>query len=340
MDNNHDYKNLPNDKTSTRERIIALKEIFEKMQYQKLGISMEEIQAELSNNYEMDPNRKTLYKDIEMINEMFEFCIEYDNKLKKYVNKDKRKLKIEDIEIITNALISSRFISKEDTRDIINRFHNKLGYKKQNIIGLDHRVKHHNDELYEVITLIDKAIKENLKIKFDYYKLDSDMKPYCAMCNCIVNPLAHVWYEDLYFLLGNYKDQKISHYRIDRIKNIEITAEKRKPIYQIIGKHDDFNISEYVSKLAGMSSGNETIIEVRVKKEVLGKVYDRFGNRMRLIEICNDWTLLHITVIHNKDLIRWILMLGDGIEVIHPINIRMNLISAIENINLLYKKNK
>ena len=342
MKNNQDTGNKinkKNDKTFTRERIIALKEIFEKIQYQKLGISMDEIQSELRNNYEMEPNRKTIYKDIDMINDMFDLQIEYNNNLKKYIIQNKRKLKIEDIEIITNAIISSRFISKEDTRDLINRLHKNLGYKKQNIIGLDYRVKPHNEELYEVISLIDRAIKENLMIKFDYYKMDSNMKAFCAMCNCIVNPLAHVWYEDFYYLLGNYKDNIISHYRIDRMKNIEITSKKRKPIYEIIGKHDDFNISEYISKLVGMSSGKETVIEIRAKKEVIGKIYDKFGDKIQLINIYNDWSILRITVINNKELMGWFLLLKDDIEVLSPIDIRSELLSILESINSLYKKN-
>lgn len=324
-------------KSLMSKRIESLIEVFSKLEYQRNGISMSEIGNELRNNYELEPTRNTIYRDIDFINDNFDYEVKYNEKVRRYKITKKAVFNIEDIEIITNAITSSKFYSVNMTRELVNKLYDNMGYKRISTIDLDKMSKAEDDDLVNKVKLLDEAIKANKKVNFNYYKLDSSMKDILSIPDCVVSPIAHIWYEDLYYLLGNFQGNRISHYRIDRIRDIRILKDKRIPICEISKKQDSFNIGEYISKLAGMSSGNEETIDLKVKTIYLGRIKDKFGKNYNIISRGNDWCRLRLKIIYNKDLIFWILSLGEGIEILSPNFLREEVYNYINNMKKIYE---
>jgi len=116
------------DKTSSYIRLKALIDIFNKKQYKENGISMSEIQDIIRDKYEIEPHRKTLQKDIDILTDFFDYNLEYNKNTKKWEYLEEEILSIQDIEIITNAISSNRFLSIDKTNDLIDRFQMKIGF--------------------------------------------------------------------------------------------------------------------------------------------------------------------------------------------------------------------
>jgi len=82
------------EKTSSYIRIKALIDIFNKKQYKEDGISMREIQEIIRDKYEIEPHRKTLQKDIDILIDFFDYNLEYNRNTKKWEYKDEEILSI------------------------------------------------------------------------------------------------------------------------------------------------------------------------------------------------------------------------------------------------------
>jgi len=323
------YKN-----TRNRMRLLAVIEILDDYCFKRLPISLEKIVEILDKDYGILTERKAVMRDIKVIRDMTDYSVDYDKNSKGYIVANKTTLNMEDMEIIKKALIAGKFISKEDTKKILEKI--KKGSSRGTKI--ENSLKFENEELNEIINLINDAMSKNRKIKFDYIKINNELKEFMEKENCIVSPYYLVWYEDLYYLLGNYKENIISHYRVDRIKNIEILQDERLQIPNVTDGFKGFNSFEYLRKVVGMSSGEDRRVQLRVKQEYIGKVRDKFGDRIWRSKSRNEAKdiVINVDIIYNKEFISWILSFGNGIEVLWPESIRKEIIAKVEKLANLY----
>lgn len=230
--------------------------------------------------------------------------------------------------------MTAKFIPKEDTQNIINDLLLETGLNRdktltKNIRIMD-KVKSTNPDVISNIEKIREAIKKNQKIQFDYVKYDISKKLNIDKQSCIVSPYEDVWYQDYYYMLGNYSDDKISHYRVDRIRNIKLLKDKRKNISEIVGIGREFNATEYMSKLIGMSSGNEERVVIRFKNEYIGEVIDSLGEGVTILKDGLSHFTLSARVLVNKKFTRWVLGFGDGALVKSHDNLRNEIIKSVQ----------
>ena len=88
-----------------------------------------------------------------------------------------------------------------------------------------------NKELFYTIEVLDEAIDKQRQVQFTYnvYGIDKKMHPKREE-KYIVNPYQMAATNGRYYLICNYdKYDNISHYRIDRITDIEILPTSCKP---------------------------------------------------------------------------------------------------------------
>lgn len=73
-----------------------------------------------------------------------------------------------------------------------------------------------------------------------------------------------------YFLIGNYDAyDDISHYRLDRIVDVEVLADPRKPMKNVKGLENGLDISDYISVHVYMFSGKNEHIKLRSNKYLM-----------------------------------------------------------------------
>jgi len=269
--------------------------------------------------------------------------ITYNEKLKAYMVEKKTAFTKEEVEIITNALLTARFISKKDTRDIIGKLHRLTGFYRDktitDIVRLDDRVKIRNDDvkIKQNISLIREAISKDRKIQFNYVKYNTKKSLVIEKQNCVVSPYEAVWYQDYYYMLGNYDGDRISHYRVDRMKEVKILEDRRKNISEIIGAGKQFNVAEYMSRLFGMSSGVEDVVVIMFKKNCIGDVIDSLGDKVSIQDNGPEYFTLRARVLINKKFVKWVLSFGDGAVVKEPVSLRQEIVETIKSQIEAYK---
>lgn len=305
---------------------------------------MNQILDKLEKVSERSYERKAIYNDIGVLNTLTDLNIHYDRRLRAYSVSKSNVFSKEEIEIITNAVLTAKFISHQETSHIINEFHGLTGYFQDraalNNIRIEDRIKITQVDVAINIKAIREAIKCNKKIQFDYSKYNTHKDFVIEKHDCIVSPYEDVWYQDFYYMLGNFEDKKISHYRVDRMKDIKILDLPRKSINEVMGNYQGFNLAEYMSKNIGMSSGKEDFVTIKFRGEQIGEIIDNLGDKVSVIEDNTDYFTLRARVNINKKFVKWILSFGDNAYVLKPKSLREEVEQSAERLYESYRMNK
>jgi predicted DNA-binding transcriptional regulator YafY len=190
----------------------------------------------------------------------------------------------QELKLLADAVACSKFITQKKSEELISKLSSltnryDAGELKRNVIVAD-RVKNANEHIYYTIDSIQRAIRENKKIRFKYFDFDKkkDKKYHNKGAYSEVSPYALCWREENYYLVGYYeKYMEVSNFRADKIEKVEILDEKR------IAPPKNFNLNEYTKKQFGMFSGEDIRVTLKVHNKLSGVIFDRFGKSITFI---------------------------------------------------------
>ena len=180
-----------------------------------------------------------------------------------------------------------------------------------------------NQEVMDSIAAIDTAISKGKKISFSYLQYGIDFKLHPKRdIRYVVSPYQMISNKGKYFLLGNYDGyDDISHYRLDRITDVEILKDSRKPMKSVKGLENGLNITDYISEHVYMFSGESVHVKLRADENLMDTLIDNFGKdfRVRLGE-GND---IIVDLKCNPDaFFYWVMQYGEHTEVLEPASMR------------------
>jgi predicted DNA-binding transcriptional regulator YafY len=310
------------DLDATRTRLLELYEILKAISVTTGRVSINELKTRLDSQMDLgEYDRRTIYRDLFLLNEITALNTVYDRQLKMYRVELKERLGESELCIIINAILSARFDSESETRAFANLLYRLAGHEKipGNTYGIDNRIKHgEGKETLQKLDIIRHSIAQNKKISFDYQKFDSKGSYGISYRDCHVSPYKILWQNDRMYLVGNYNGCFFSHYRLERICGVRESNEKRKPVSDIIGYGRQFDEAEYLRQSVGLSSGELAKVEIIFRRESLSEVFDTLGRDVTIIDNGNGAFTLITEVIVNKKLIRWILGFGTEAKVVRP----------------------
>ena len=192
-----------------------------------------------------------------------------------------REWSLPELQILVDAVSSSQFITKEKSRELIDKLV-RMGAPslrenlKPQILVSEH-VKTPNQQILLSVQAIRRAIDRDRKITFKYmqYNTDKVQVPRHAGTpeeDYVVSPYATIWNNDRYYLVG-YSDKRkeVNTFRVDRMTKVKQIQKKRVP------EPEDFNIQDYTDKVFWMYDGNEEEVTLRCKRHLMDQVIDKFG---------------------------------------------------------------
>ena len=244
-------------------------------------ITMPEIMEELGK-YEVTADRKTIYADLRDLS-VLGIEVEGEPIGNRYhyrvVN---RPFELPELKLLVDSIQSSKFITEKKTNTLIKKLEKLVSkYDAQRLqrqVYVSGRIKTMNESIYYTVDAIHNAISENKKIKFQYFQwnvkkemvLRKDGEPY------IVSPWALTWDDENYYMVAiDSSDEKVKHFRVDKMLNIEFLDKPRLGGEKFSGQNADVGL--YAKKVFGMFSGKEEIVKLECKNEMAGVIIDRFG---------------------------------------------------------------
>jgi predicted DNA-binding transcriptional regulator YafY len=119
-------------------------------------------------------------------------------------------------------------------------------------------------------------------------------------------------------------------YRLDYIRNIELlSAERRRPIREIMGCRDGLNLSEYMKEHIYMYGGKSERVTFRAGRDIIGHIVDWFGKDTRFSNETEDAVTVTVTV-NEQSMLYWALQYGMSVEILKPAELRERVRDAVE----------
>lgn len=337
-------------------KLLYLIDILKRKTDDDHGMIMNDIIRELSK-YEISAERKSLYTDIEALND-FGYDIIKGRENGKYVYKmvsgkmiSGESYQLAEIKLLVDAVQSSRFITPKKTGNIIKKLEKEVSmYEAEQLnrsILIKKCSKSENEDILIVIDGIHRAIRNDVQISFKYYNLIVNFKKpnkveevarrndkiYC------VSPWRLVWDEEKYYLIAyDSQEDKIKHFRVDKIKHLNDTTEKREGAE----KFEDFDVPTYVKRTFKMFGSTQCDnVKLRIDNDIIGIIIDRFGkdfgedgyNIMKYDDKHSDVTF---TVYTSQQFFAWLFGLGDRVKIISPVSVREKYIETLKNTMNVY----
>jgi len=294
-------------------------------------ITMSEILNELEKRG-IVAERRSIYRDIDVLNEYMGIeIIKEQRGPNYYYHVGQKQFELAELKLLVDAVQSSKFITERKSDKLIKKITTLASeYEGQQLkrqVYVHGRIKTMNESIFYNIDEIHKAIEENLSITFFYMHWNKDIKLVPKKEDNSdknklyeVSPWALTWDDENYYLVAfDNDDQKIKHYRVDKMDKINISDKKREGRAEF----KDFNPATYARKNFGMFLGAEESVNLEFPEDMVGVFIDRFGKDIMVRKsekkgYCK--TFVKVNVSHQ--FFGWVFALGEDVSILGPDNIK------------------
>lgn len=254
-------------------------------------LSSNRISELIDEVYHVKLDSRKIRRDINLLIENFGYDIEtyQENNIGYCLRKDPDKdFELGELQAIIDTFSYSNFIPDKISDSVLKKCISKMNkYEKESFKNYKAAIKNtktDNQEIINNIELINEAISKGKKITFDYYKysiVNNELvsekvipnKPY------IVSPYKITYnLQKLYLFCKKDGINEILKYRLDRMKNIEVTNKKIDDKYII---EVDYEIKNNLA----MYTGDSIPFEIECDMSMLDTIVETFGKDIKLEQI-------------------------------------------------------
>ena len=224
-----------------------------------------------------------------------------------------------ELRILVDAVSSAPFITKARTRKLIRKLSTLAGHHHELALTpsvyVSEALKADSDGLMDSLEAIEKAIGSRKKISFLYYDYTVQKRRAARHDGYVykVSPYSTVWMDDRYYLVGwSDKHQRVVTFRIDRLGQTKVTAEKQVP------RPKGYRIQDYAEKITKMYDGQEAAVTLRCNKQMINAVIDKFGRRVTIFNTNETTFDVSVTVSVSGTFLAWLFQYAGEIVLLGP----------------------
>lgn len=326
-------------KTGSRQRLLATLEILREHTDEETHLTAEQIKVRLQEQYEIDSDRRSIREDVKVLSQFG-----YVEDTSKYTKRDDRGAyyvahPFEDweLKVLIDGVAQTEHFKAETLNHMIDRIIQLTGPAGRDLLT-DNRPTLSDDtsnsDFYLCRNLDDllNSIKAKKKVRLSYFKLDANKKPSPTNKGVHeVNPYVIAKRGPFYYLL-TFKDgdKQLRPFRIDRIRKVEVLAERRIPPEKLpIGDMTD-EIKGYLKNNTDSFTG-ETISVLLQWDNEPSILYDVFGLN-NVFTVNKETSIYSIKAQRNKGLYNNLLRLGEKVILLEPADVKAEYLRIIEKI--------
>ena len=284
------------------------------------ALTMPDILRELEA-YGISAERKSIYSDMECLRTYGIDIIgeKRDQKFSYYVAS--HQFELAELKLLVDAIQSAKFITAKKSKELIKKIESFASKYEagqlQRQVFVSGRIKTMNESIYYNVDAIHSAIAANRQIRFQYFqwnvKKEMELRKNGAYYQ--VSPWALSWDDENYYLVAyDDEEEKLKHYRVDKMLHIGQTDEPRK------GKKlfEGFDTALYAKKMFSMYAGEEEMVKIECENRLAGAIIDRFGKDIPMRKIDEEHFSVNVRVSLSFRFIHWIMALGSGAKIVGP----------------------
>ena len=188
-----------------------------------------------------------------------------------------------------------------------------------------------NEKIYYNVDMINQAINSKKQISFKYFEFTIDKKKRYRNegNNYTASPYALTWDNENYYMISYYEKYKgITHFRVDKMEDIEII--------DLDCHKEDIDIVEYTKKIFSMYSGEEETVRIQFDNSLLGVVIDRFGKDTVTYKSDENSFIAILKVEVSPPFLGWIFQFGNKVKIVSPENVTEEFVDYINSVKGCY----
>ena len=322
-------------------KMLYLRKILWEETDQDHGLSAMEIIDKL-DSYGVNEDRKTLYKDFgELERYGMEILSEQDGRNVLY-HLNERTFELPELKLLVDSVQASKFITEKKSRQLIRKLeslasiHEAKHLHRQVLIS--GRVKTMNESIYYNVDMLHDAINSGKQIRFQYgrWNVQKKMEFRRGGAWYQVSPWSMMWDDENYYLVAyDAEDQRIKHYRVDKMVHLSITGLAR------VGREQfrQFDAAKYTRQVFGMFGGNVTRVFLEGRNDMVGVLLDRFGKDITIHPKDSEYFTAVVEVAVSRHFLGWIVALGEGIRITGPEKLVRQMREEAERLSAVYIRN-
>ena len=285
------------------------------------GLTLQQIIDELAR-YDVSAERKSLYADFaDMTDKLGIEIIKEKRGRETIYHVGGRDFEVAEVKLLIDAIQSSKFITERKSNELIKKVKKLVSAHQaaqlQRQVYVQGRIKTMNESIYYNVDSLHTAIAQNSRIKFQYcgWYPNKELVPLNNGAFFEVSPWALTWDDEYYYLVAfDHYEEKLKHYRVDKMVKISILEEKRggKELFE------KFDMGSYSKVNFGMFHGDIKRVHISFPNYMVGIFIDRFGKDVTIRPVGEDRSEVIVNVAVSKQFFGWIASLGRWVKITGP----------------------
>lgn len=263
-------------------------------------------------------DRRSVYKDIETLQDCGCDIVSVRGAYNCYYIEEKE-FSLAELKILIDAIEACQTLPPADTKRLVDKLSLlAVPWEREELkrpVFLDKAYKNTSHMVLLTTDTLYEAIRQKKKISFNYldYSVDKRKIYKHNRRQYTFSPYFLKWDRDKYYVVGYSDDHdNISHFRVDRLANVEILGEKAQK------KPKGFNPSKYATQVFGMYSSELRTITLRCENDRMRDVVDKFGKSVPIKIVDKDHFDVMVEAEASPPFFGWVFQFGGRIKIISP----------------------
>lgn len=300
-------------------KLLYLLKMLEEKTDEENTMTINDMIAEL-DRYGITAERKSIYDDLEALRHYGLDIASRKSKTTDYFVAS-RLFELPELKLLVDAVQCSKFVTHKKSNELIKKIESLASHRQAQALHrqvyVSNRVKTINESIYYNVDRLHVAIAENKKVSFKYF--DYDIKKEKAFRKngdkYSVSPYGLSWDDENYYLVAfSSKYNDFTHYRVDRMTEIEMLEDARDPL----PNREHFDIAEYTKKVFNMFGGEEVQVQLQFDNSLVNAVVDRFGKDVNIGKKDENSFCIWIKVAVSNTFFAWISQFGSKVKILSP----------------------
>lgn len=316
--------------------ILCLYEILKKYTDENHILSADKIREKLKNIYDVDMERRAIYRNIDALRSMGIEIEGYQENREGYCLID-RDFELPEIRLLCDAVAASEMINEDTGKAIITKLIDTQsifqGRMLQKTVFVKPKRRILNKQLFYNIDTLNVAINQGCKVaaKLMEYGLDRELQEK-KDSPVIFSPYATFWADGDYYILAKRENEEgLEHFRIDMMKDIVILE---RGVDMIFG---GINPSQYAERKIFQNGENRERFDIECSFDLWQELAEIHGREATVTRKNGDNVIVKIH--STPTLMRlWVLSHADKCEVLGPKRFRDEIqLAVMEAYNKYWK---
>lgn len=307
------------------------------------GLTLQQVVDELER-YGVTAERKSIYADFaDMTDKLGIEIIKEKIGRETYYHVAGREFEVAEVKLLIDAIQSSKFITEKKSNELIKKVKGLVSHYQaaqlQRQVFVHGRIKTMNESIYYNVDTLHTAIAQNVRIQFQYcgWYPNKKLVPLNEGRFFEVSPWALTWDDEYYYLVAfDQYEEKIKHYRVDKMMKISLLEEKRggKELFE------KFDMAAYSKMNFGMFHGEIKRVHIAFPDYMVGVFIDRFGKDIAIRPAGEKRSEIAVNVAVSKQFFGWIASLGRWVKITGPDEVVAEMREFVEKLAESYKENE